>query len=104
MLHGEIAETLEAISADHSDQFALQLARHFDEAGNAEKAFPIGPWQGTRLIRSMHRMKRSQLTPVRWSLAKRSTISSEQLHHLYTRRGRAMELTGQFEQALEKLR
>ena len=40
MLHGEIAETLEAISADHNDQFALQLASHYDEAGNAEKAVP----------------------------------------------------------------
>ncbi len=38
MLHAEIAETLEAITAEHSDQFALQLARHYDEAGNAEKA------------------------------------------------------------------
>ncbi|MGZ6317544.1 MAG: ATP-binding protein, partial [Anaerolineales bacterium] len=38
MLHGEIAEALEAISAEHSDQFALQLARHYEEAGNPEKA------------------------------------------------------------------
>ena len=34
-------------------------------------------------------------------LSKEITVSSEQLRHIYSRRGRAMELLGQFEQALK---
>ena len=38
ILHGEIAETLESLYADQTDEIALQLARHFEAAGNDEKA------------------------------------------------------------------
>ena len=38
ILHGEIAETLETLYADQTDEIALQLARHYEAAGNDEKA------------------------------------------------------------------
>ena len=101
MLHGEIAETLEAISADHSDQFALQLARHYDEAGNAEKAVSYWTLAGDAAFAIYAQNEAIAAYTRALELGKEIAISSEQLHHLYTRRGRAMELTGQFEQALK---
>jgi len=37
-LHGEIGEILELLYADSADEIASQLARHFNEAGDIEKA------------------------------------------------------------------
>ncbi len=101
MLHGEIAETLEAISADHSDQFALQLARHYDEAGNAEKAVSYWTLAGDAAFAIYAQNEAITAYARALELSKEITISSEQLQHLYTARGRALELTGHFEQALK---
>ena len=101
MLHGEIAETLEAISVDHTNEFALQLARHYDEAGNAEKAVSYWTLAGDAAFAIYAQNEAIAAYTRALELSKEITISSEQLHHLYTYRGRAMELTGQFEQALK---
>ncbi len=101
MLHGEIAETLEEISADQSNQFALQLARHYDEAGNAEKAVSYWTQAGDAAYLVYAQNEAIAAYTRALQLGKEIAISSEQFHHLYTRRGRAMELSGQFEQALK---
>jgi len=101
MLHGEIAETLETISVDHTDQFALQLAHHYDEAGNAEKAVPYWILAGDAAFLAYAQNEAITAYTRALKLGKEVTITLEQLHHLYTRRGRAMELNGQFEQALK---
>jgi tetratricopeptide (TPR) repeat protein len=100
LLHGEIAETLEALSADHSDQFALQLARHFDEAGNTAKAILYWTLAGDSAYQVYAQNEAVAAYTHALELGKEATLDSEQLRHLYTRRGRAMELLGQFEQAL----
>ncbi|MFL7808279.1 MAG: BTAD domain-containing putative transcriptional regulator, partial [Anaerolineae bacterium] len=38
LLHGEVAEALEAAHAGHTDQMAAQLGRHYAEAGIVDKA------------------------------------------------------------------
>ncbi|MCB9423176.1 MAG: tetratricopeptide repeat protein [Ardenticatenaceae bacterium] len=38
LLHGEIAKVLETLYEEKSDEIAVQLARHFKEAGNTNKA------------------------------------------------------------------
>ncbi len=101
MLHGEIAETLEAISVDHTDQFALQLARHYDEAGNAEKAVFYWTQAGDAAFAIYAQNEAIAAYTRALELGKEAVITVEQLHHIYTHRGRAMELTGQFEQALK---
>jgi tetratricopeptide (TPR) repeat protein len=100
MLHGEIAETLEALSADHSDQFALQLARHFDEAGNAEKAMLYWTLAGDSAYQAYAQNEAIAAYSRALELGKEATIAPEQLRHLCIRCGRALELNGQFEQAL----
>jgi tetratricopeptide (TPR) repeat protein len=101
MLHGEIAETLEAITAEHSDQFALQLARHYDEAGNAEKAIHYWTLAGDLAYQVYAQNEAIAAYTHALELGKEATLSPEQLNHLYAFRGRAMELTGQFQQALK---
>jgi tetratricopeptide (TPR) repeat protein len=101
MLHGEIAETLEALSADHSEQFALQLGRHYAEAGNAEKAVPYWIMAGDVAFRAYAQNEAIAAYTRALELGKDAVISPEQLLHLYTSRGRALELNGKFEQALQ---
>ena len=101
MLHGEIAETLEALSAEHSHQFALQLARHYDEAGNAEKAVSYWTLAGDAAFASYAQNEAVAAYTRALALSQETPISAEQLHHLYTDRGRALELAGQFEPALK---
>jgi ABC-type oligopeptide transport system substrate-binding subunit/tetratricopeptide (TPR) repeat protein len=40
LLHGEVGDALEALYADHADEIVSQLAHHYAEAGDAEKAIP----------------------------------------------------------------
>jgi tetratricopeptide (TPR) repeat protein len=101
MLHGEIAETLEALSADHNEQFALQLARHFEQAGNAAKAIHYWTLAGDSAYQVYAQNEAVAAYTHALELGKEATLDAEQLRHLYTRRGRAMELNGQFEQALQ---
>jgi tetratricopeptide (TPR) repeat protein len=101
MLHGEIAETLEALSADYSDQFALQLARHYDEAGNTEKAVPYWIMAGDVAFRAYAQNEAIAAYTRALELGKEIEMNSEQLLHLYARRGGAMEMNGQFVQALK---
>jgi len=101
MLHGEIAETLEAIAVDHTDNFALQLARHFDEAGNDEKAVSYWIIAGDSAFQVYAQSEAVSAYSRALELSKEIAITPEQLHHLYTRRGRALELSNQFEQALK---
>ncbi len=37
MMHGEVADALEQLYAEHSDEIAVQLALHYQEAGDDEK-------------------------------------------------------------------
>ncbi len=61
----------------------------------------IGCWQGMPLSQIYAQKEAIAAYTRALELSKEITISSEQLHHLYTHRGRAMELIGQFEQALK---
>jgi len=100
MLHGEIAEALETLSADHSDQFALQLARHFDIAGNAEKAIHYWTLAGDSAFQVYAQNEAIAAYTHALEPGNETSIDLESLQHLYIRRGRAMELLGQFDQAL----
>lgn len=38
VMHGEVAEALEQLYAEHTDEIVVELARHYQEAGDDEKA------------------------------------------------------------------
>lgn len=52
MMHGEVADSMEQLYGEHADEIATQLARHFQEAGDDEKA-------ATYLIRSGEAARRA---------------------------------------------
>ena len=83
MLHGEIAETLEAISVDQPGLLALQLARHYDEAGNAEKAVSYWTLAGDAAFLVYAQNEAIAAYTRALELGKEAVISPEQLHHLY---------------------
>jgi tetratricopeptide (TPR) repeat protein len=101
LLHGEIAATLESLSADHTDQFALQLARHFEEAGDTEKAVHYWTLAGDVAFQVYAQDEALAAYTHALELGKDAAFETEQLRHLYSYRGRAMELLGQFGQALK---
>ena len=85
---GKLPKPWKPLSADHSDQFALQLARHYDEAGNAEKAVSYWTLAGDAAFAIYAQNEAIAAYTRALELSKEITISSEQLNHLYTRRGR----------------
>jgi tetratricopeptide (TPR) repeat protein len=100
ILHGEIAETLEALAADQAGQFSLQLARHYDEAGNTAKAIRYWTLAGDSAYQVYAQNEAIAAYTHALELGKQAALDPEQIRHLYTARGRAMELLGQFEPAL----
>jgi predicted ATPase len=101
ILHGEIADTLESLYADQTDEIALQMARHYEAAGNDEKAIAYliiagdGAFRGYAYTEAIAAYTRA-LEP-----AGQAAIGAEQLKHVYLQRGRALELNGQFEPAMQ---
>ena len=101
ILHGEIAETLEGIYADQKDEFALQLARHYEASGKDEKAVDFLILAGDRAYRVYAYNEAIAAYTRMLELGEQAGIGAEQLKHVYLRRGRALELNNQFEQALQ---
>ena len=101
LLHGAIAENLETLSEGRSQEFALQLARHYEEAGNAVKAVQYWTLAGDSAYQVYAQNEAIAAYARALALGKEAALNTEQLRYLYGRRGRAMELLGQFEQALQ---
>lgn len=101
ILHGDIAEALEAMAGESAGELALQLAHHYDEARNAEKAIPYCIMAGDAAFAIYAQNEAIAAYSRALELGKAASISPERLHHLYARRGRALELNSQFEQALQ---
>ncbi len=101
LLHGEVAEVLEALFADHTDEIAIQLARHYQQAGESEKALTYLIQAGDRAFSLYAQEEAVQYYSRALELGKRGLPDIEQIKHLYTRRGRALELGNQHALALE---
>jgi predicted ATPase len=101
MLHGEIAGTLENLYSGYTDQISVELAHHYEEAGNAEKAIAYliqvgdGAFYAYAYNESIAAFTRAL------NLGEQAAMSSEQLSHVYLQLGRALELNKQFELALK---
>ncbi len=101
ILHSEIAETLEDLYAEQTDDIAVQLAHHYELAGNEAKAIPYltivgdGAFGGYAYNEAIGAYARAL------ELAKDAGSAVEQLEHIYLRRGRALELSNQYELAIQ---
>ncbi len=101
ILHSEIAETLENLYADQTDEIALQLAHHYEAGGNAEKAIDYLIIAGDGAFRGYAHNEAISAYTRALKLGEQDLIASEQLTHIYLRRGRALELSSQYELALQ---
>lgn len=101
ILHGDVANALEALYVGYADEIAVPLARHFQEAGDGEKALAYLIRAGDAAVRLYAQTEAVAYYTRALELSSQSEIPSEQLTQLYARRGRALELSKQYEHALE---
>jgi tetratricopeptide (TPR) repeat protein len=101
-IHRHVAEYYERLCSDSDNvgEVAALLAHHYIEAGDDAKTLLYATLAGDV---AMQRYANAEAV-VQYSraleIALRSAPSAAQFAHLYTKRGRALELSGQFEQAL----
>jgi predicted ATPase len=101
LLHAEIAETLEALYAVQAGEIAVQLARHFEAGGDAEKAVAYLIMAGDNAFQAYAHVEAIAAYSRALELGERDAASAEQISHAYLRRGRALELNSQYELALQ---
>jgi predicted ATPase/class 3 adenylate cyclase len=100
--HRKVGEYLENCCPEHLDENAHRLARHFDEAGEAIKALHYYSLAGDAAARLFASQESINYYNHAIDLA-RSTqgVDADTWIHLYTRRGRSLELSSQYEKAIQ---
>jgi len=99
--HRRIGETLERLFPEQLDELAPQLAVHFSESRQADKAFTYYMMAGDNALRlfAIKEALANYDQAMEW--IDRANASNAQLIHLYRRRGRALELLLRHTEALE---
>ncbi len=103
-LHREVGEALERLYPDRlaSQELASLLGEHFFQAGDDERALKYFTLAGDASARVYANVEARQHYTRAVEIAKRALhVDAEQLIHLYTQRGRVMELSGQYADALD---
>jgi tetratricopeptide (TPR) repeat protein len=109
-LHREVGETLERLYPDRlaSQELAPLLGEHFFQAGDDERALKYLTLAGDAAARVYANAEALQHYTRALEIAKRAThlagaspADSARLIHLYTYRGRVMELSGRYADALD---
>ncbi len=100
-LHRSVGETLERMHPDRVDELAPVLGRHFDEAGDGQRALKYFTLAGDEAASRYANAEAVAYYTRALEAARRSAAALERLVHLYTHRGRALELSGRYEEALE---
>lgn len=105
LLHGEykrlnllVAEAYENVYADRCiDEFAAVLAQHYGAAGDAAKTILYAARAGDQAARLYANAEAIAFYTTALDAAKSGTATTAQLIHLYTKRGRALEVMGSME-------
>lgn len=102
IFHGRIGQALEELFPDQQEELAGGLARHFYLARDYERGLRYYALAGDVAFRQFAAQEaiESYSKAIECS-EKVEQIGSEQLIHLYRRRGRAYELSNQFNDALD---
>jgi len=100
LLHGDVAGVLETLYAGHTDEIAAELARHYQEAGEDEKAIAYLIQAGDGAFRVYAHNEALAYTSRALDLGRSGVATHDQLQHLYAQRGRAYELSDRYGQAL----
>ena len=99
--HSLVGQVLERLYPERLEEFAAMLALHFDEAGEEERALKYYTQAGDFALRRYANAEAISHYTCALDILRRSPgLRAAPVSQLYTRRGRAFELSGQFEQAL----
>ncbi len=100
-IHRQVAQSIESIYADRLDENAALLAQHYAEAGDDAKTLHYA----TRAGDLAARVYANEEALIQYARAldavQRTEATTEELRNLYTQRGRVLEVTGKFAEALE---
>ncbi len=96
--HRHVGEAIEALFPDRLEDEAHRLAHHFHEAGDGERALKYYTLAGDSAAKL--NANTEAIAHYSHALEGATAATDQQLIHLYTRLGRAYELSGQYEEAL----
>ncbi|MDE3089901.1 MAG: hypothetical protein KGJ80_11025 [Chloroflexota bacterium] len=99
-LHRCVAETYEALYPDQLDEFAVLLALHYHAAGDDAKTLTYSIRAGDVAARVYANDEAIDHYTRALKAADGSTVTTEQLKHIFAQRGRAFELAGDYARAL----
>lgn len=102
--HRRVGEALETLNPDRVEQQAHILARHFEQAQDADKAVHYYTLAGDTAARLYANEEAVAQYTHALEIVKNRSTASETLKYLYTRRGRAYEMYGQYDAALNNYR
>lgn len=103
-LHRMVGEVIEVAYPHRLGELASQLGYHFDEAGDDRRALRYYQLAGDAAYSRYANAEAAAFYGRALAIIQRGGLPSSgtaQLIHLYTRRGRALELSLEFDQALE---
>lgn len=98
-LHGQVAAALETLHDEAAQAPAGRLARHYAEAGQDDKALHYAILAGDQAAGQYAHTEALTHYQRALEIAERVEATPEQLVHLYTRRGRVLELDAQYGEA-----
>jgi tetratricopeptide (TPR) repeat protein len=100
VLHRTVGAAIEKLYSDRLDEMAPLLAKHFDEGGDTARALhyyvQAGDQAGARYANGEAIMAYTRAL----QLVDKGQENTETLAHLFTRKGRAEELSGRYDDAL----
>ncbi len=95
-----VARALEQVNATRLDEYAAQLAQHYDAAGDDAKTLEYATRAGDKAMRVSANVEAIAFYAQALEAAKRGGATTAQWIHLYAQRGRAYELNAQYDAAL----
>jgi class 3 adenylate cyclase/tetratricopeptide (TPR) repeat protein len=99
-LHRRVGEGFEERYANRLDEFAPVLAHHFGEAGDDERTLRYATLAGDNAGRLYANVEAAAHYSTAIEAARRREATAEAIGHLYPSRGRALELSGRYEEAV----
>lgn len=98
--HRRVAECYEQFFADKLDEYAAVLAQHYAEAGDTAKAFEYSRRAGDTALRIFATAEAIAHYERALALVDTAQRLTDEVIHLYSSRGRALELAARFRDAL----
>ena len=99
-LHERVGEVFEARYANRVEEFAPLLARHFQEAGDDERTLRYATVAGDHAARLYANADAVTHYANAIDAARRLERPQEPLRHLFPSRGRTLELSGRYDEAI----